>query len=134
MFAEDKAAFIASLDDYRLLVVDDLGVEHSTEYAMEQMFTVIDGRYRSKKPLIVTTILKLEEIKNLPDLAYARVYDCILERCASVLFSGKNFREEKARETKGVSKEIVRVHFRKTSRENMNEKIKCMLKNGIRKM
>ncbi len=33
-------------------------------------------------------------IKNLPDLAHARIYDRILERCAPVLFSGKNFREE----------------------------------------
>ena len=108
VFAEDRAAFIASLDDYSLLVIDDLGVERSTEYAMEQMFTVIDSRYRSKKPLIVTTNLKLEEIKNLPDLAHARIYDRILERCAPVLFSGKNFREERARATKAAAKEIVR--------------------------
>ena len=74
---------------------------------MEQMFTVIDSRYQSKKPLIVTTNLKLEEIKNPPDLAHARIYDRILERCAPVLFSGKNFREEGARETKAAAKEIV---------------------------
>lgn len=61
VFAEDRAAFIASPDDYSLLVIDDLGVERSTEYAMEQMFTVIDSRYRSKKPLIVTTNLKLKK-------------------------------------------------------------------------
>ena len=97
----------ASLDDYSLLVIDDLGVERNTEYAMEQMFTVIDSRYRSKKPLIVTTNLKLEEIKNPPDLAHARIYDRILERCAPVLFSGKNFREEGARATKAAAKEIV---------------------------
>ena len=107
VFAEDRAAFIASLDDYSLLVIDDLGVERNTEYAMEQMFTVIDSRYRSKKPLIVTTNLKLEEIKNPPDLAHARIYDRILERCAPVLFSGKNFREEGARATKAAAKEIV---------------------------
>ena len=107
VFAEDRAAFIASLDDYSLLVIDDLGVERNTEYVMEQMFTVIDSRYRSKKPLIVTTNLKLEEIKNPPDLAHARIYDRILERCAPVLFSGKNFREEGARATKAAAKEIV---------------------------
>ena len=99
---------IANLDDYSLLIIDDLGVERNTEYAMEQMFTVIDSRYRSKKPLIVTTNLKLEEIKNPPDLAHARIYDRILERCAPVLFSGKNFREEGARATKAAAKEIVK--------------------------
>lgn len=107
MFSEDRAAFLASLDDYSLLVIDDLGVERNTEYAMEQIFTVIDSRYRCRKPLIVTTNLKLEEIKNPPDLAHARIYDRILERCAPVLFSGRNFREEKAGATKAAAKEII---------------------------
>lgn len=37
----------------------------------------------------------------------SKVYDRILERCAPVLFSGKNFREEGARATKAAAKEIV---------------------------
>jgi len=86
-----------------LLAIDDLGVERNTKYAMEQMFTVIDSRYRSKKPLIVTTHLKLEGIKHPPDLAHARIYGRIRERCAPALFSGKNFWEEGAR----AAKEIV---------------------------
>ena len=55
MFSEDRADFIASLELYDLLIIDDLGVERSTEYAMEQMFYVIDSRYRSRKPMIITT-------------------------------------------------------------------------------
>lgn len=107
MFSEDRAEFIASLGMYDLLIIDDLGVERNTEYAMEQMFHVIDCRYRSRKPMIITTNLKLEEIKNPPDLAHARIYDRILERCAPVLFAGKNFREENAEATKAAAKEIV---------------------------
>ncbi len=42
MFSEDRADFIASFNEYDLLIIDDLGVERSTEYAMEQMFFVID--------------------------------------------------------------------------------------------
>ena len=63
---------------------------------MEQMFFVIDSRYRSRRPMIITTNLKLSELKNPPDLAHARIYDRILERCAPILFAGKNFREENA--------------------------------------
>lgn len=107
MFSEDRADFIASLGMYDLLIIDDLGVERNTEYAMEQMFTVIDCRYRSRKPMIITTNLKLEEIKNPPDLAHARIYDRILERCAPILFSGRNFREEQAKATKAAAKGIV---------------------------
>lgn len=107
MFAEDRAEFIGSLDAYDLLIIDDLGVERSTEYAMEQMFYVVDSRYRSRKPMIITTNLRLEEIKNPPDLAHARIYDRILERCAPVLFAGKNFREGNAEATKSAAKGII---------------------------
>ena len=34
-------------------VIDGLGIERSSEFALEQVFNVIDSRYRSKKPLIV---------------------------------------------------------------------------------
>ena len=61
---------------------------------MEQMFFVIDSRYRSRRPMIITTNLKLAELKNPPDLAHARIYDRILERCAPILFAGKNFRRK----------------------------------------
>ena len=107
MFSEDRAAFIASLDEYDLIIIDDLGVERSTDYAMEQMFFVIDSRYRSRRPMIITTNLKLSELKNPPDLAHARIYDRILERCAPILFDGKNFREENAGATKAAAKDLV---------------------------
>ena len=107
MFAEDRSEFIASFDEYDLLIIDDLGVERSTEYAMEQMFFVIDSRYRSRRPMIITTNLKLSELKNPPDLAHARIYDRILERCAPILFDGKNFREENAGATRQTAKDIV---------------------------
>ena len=107
MFSEDRSEFIASFDEYDLLIIDDLGVERSTEYAMEQMFFVIDSRYRSRRPMIITTNLKLAELKNPPDLAHARIYDRILERCAPILFDGKNFREENVGATRQTAKDIV---------------------------
>ena len=110
MFSEDRGDLIASLGTYDLLILDDLGVERSTDYSMEQMFHVVDCRYRSRKPMIVTTNLKLDEIKNPPDLAHARIYDRILECCAPILFPGKNFRVERAAATKATAKQIVSQH------------------------
>ena len=60
-----------------------------------------------KDPMIITTNLKLSELKNPPDLAHARIYDRILERCAPILFDGKNFREENAGVTRQAAKDIV---------------------------
>ena len=87
-------------------IIDDLGVERSTEYAMEQMFFVIDSRYRSRRPMIITTNLKLSELKNPPDLAHARIYDRILERCAPILLTGRT-EKEKSRCYPTDSKNIV---------------------------
>ena len=64
MFQEDRNGYIDSLNQYSLLIIDDLGMERSTEFALEQVFNVIDTRYRSKKPLIVTTNLTLNELKR----------------------------------------------------------------------
>ena len=112
-FGEDRAAFLDSLGDYDLLIIDDLGAERNTGYSMEQMFSIVDSRYRSGKPLIVTTNLKLDELKHPPDLAHARIYDRILERCAPILFAGKNFREENAASTKAAARVIVSLDNQK---------------------
>ena len=79
----------------------------------EQMFSIVDSRYRSGKPMIVTTNLKLDELKHPPDLAHARIYDRILERCAPVLFAGKNFREDNAASTKAAARVIVSLDNQK---------------------
>lgn len=107
VFGEDRSAFLGSLDEYDLLILDDLGVERGSEYAMEQMFSVVDARYRSRKPMIVTTNLKLDELKHPADLAHARIYERILERCAPILFDGKNFRKENADATKAAARNLV---------------------------
>lgn len=41
---------------------------------LEQVYSVIDSRYRSRRPLIVTTNLTLQQIQNPTDTAYARIY------------------------------------------------------------
>lgn len=57
--------------------------------------------------MLRTTNLKLDEIKHPPDLAHARIYDRILERCAPILFAEKNFREKNADGTKSAAREII---------------------------
>ena len=35
---------------YSLLIIDDFGMERGTEYALEQIYNIVDSRYRSRKP------------------------------------------------------------------------------------
>lgn len=47
MYSEERYRYIASFSNYSLLILDDLGIERSTEYALEQVYAVIDERYKS---------------------------------------------------------------------------------------
>ncbi|MBQ8611415.1 MAG: ATP-binding protein [Oscillospiraceae bacterium] len=93
MYSGDRTAYIDSLKSFQLLVVDDLGVERNTEFVIEQVYHIVDSRYRSHLPLIVTTNLSIKETKSPEDLAKKRIYDRILERCAAVQVNDQNIRE-----------------------------------------
>ena len=90
--------YIARLCSFPLIILDDFGMERSTEYGLEQIYNVVDSRYRSQKPLIVTTNLTLEELQNPEDTPHARIYDRLIEMCSPVCITGENFRKAKARE------------------------------------
>jgi len=91
-----RTQFIRSLNQYDLLIIDDLGIERNSDYALEQMFQIIDERYRSNLPLIVTTNLSLQELKNPSDVRHARIYDRILERCVPLKINNVNIRKVNA--------------------------------------
>ncbi len=95
---QEKEEYIRDLITCDLLILDDFGMERQTEYAREQIFNIVDGRYLSGLPLIVTTNLSLQELKNPTSIAERRVYDRILEMCVPVCFDGASLRPGKARE------------------------------------
>ena len=94
MYGGDRNGYIDSLKAYPLLIIDDLGVERNSDFAREQVYNIIDSRYRSQLPMIVTTNLTVDEMKKTEDLARARIYDRILERCTAIRFSGQNIRKQ----------------------------------------
>ena len=95
---EGRNEYIARLCRYPLLIIDDFGMERGTEYGLEQVYNVIDSRYRSGKPLVVTTNRTLQELQNPEDTAHARIYDRLMEMCAPVCCTGGNFRRKSAQD------------------------------------
>ena len=93
MYSGDRNAYIDSINSFPLLIIDDLGVERNSEFAREQVFNIIDSRYRSQLPMIVTTNLTVDELKNPADLARARIYDRVMERCMPIRVNDQNIRE-----------------------------------------
>lgn len=96
---EGKNEFIDSLQRNTLLIIDDLGAERKSEYMQEQVFNIIDARYRSGLPFIITTNLTAEEIKKPQEVGYSRIYDRILERCFPVAVTGESRRRQEVKES-----------------------------------
>lgn len=91
---EGKQEYMNSLNRYDLLILDDLGVERSSEFMVEHIYSIIDTRYRSGLPFIITTNLTADELKKPQTVGYSRIYDRILERCHPVKFEGNSRRRE----------------------------------------
>lgn len=106
-FSEDKNIIIENINRRSLLIIDDLGIERNSEYATEQVYNVIDTRYRSGRPMIITTNIALDDLKNPRDIAHKRIYDRILERCTPVAISGMNIREINMQENNKVIEEAI---------------------------
>lgn len=70
-----------------LYVIDDLGSERGSEYVQSVLFGVIDRLYSSRKPIVITTNLTLEEMVKPAGIFEQRLYGRILERCLPVEFN-----------------------------------------------
>lgn len=95
---DGKQEYIDSLNQFYLLVIDDLGAERQSEFMQEMVYNIIDARYRSGLPFIVTTNLTLPELKAPRNIEHARIYDRILERCFPVEVGGGSRRRQAIRE------------------------------------
>lgn len=66
--------------------------ERDSAYAMEQVYNVIDTRYNTGKPLIITTNLSLAEMVNYQDMNRWRIYDRVLQMCHPIEMAGESRR------------------------------------------
>ena len=96
-FTSGGSDIIARMNSARLVILDDLGAERNTDYALEKIYNIIDSRYRRKLPMLLTTNLTIDEMKDEEDRRYSRVYDRIFETCYSMQFTGPSWRKKEAR-------------------------------------
>ncbi len=105
----EKQEYIDSFNRFSLLVIDDLGIERNTEFAKEQVFNIIDSRYRAGLPMIITTNLSIDKIKKPDDIENGRIYDRILERCFPIEVSGQSRRRKAIRESYDDMKNLLEL-------------------------
>ena len=102
---ETERAAIADIIKPDLLVIDDFGANNTSEYNTAMLCKIIDSRYSSGKPLIITTNLTPQELKNPASTELSRIYDRVIEMCmcekSPVILDGKSIRKSIAAEKRG---------------------------------
>lgn len=79
-----------------LLILDDLGAERNTDFALERVHDIVEYRVESGKPMIVTTNYSLQMMKEETDIRKSRTYDRIFKCCFPMPFTGSSFRKQNA--------------------------------------
>ena len=88
---ESAEKILAKIRKVDLLVLDDLGSTALNDFTTDKLFEIVDERYRSGKPLIVTTNLNPDEAWK-SSIGMRRIFDRLRERCRHVVVDGESRR------------------------------------------
>jgi len=61
---QGKLDFLDRLTAVDLLHLDDLGAEHRTDWVLEQLYSIVNARYESERPIVATTNLMPDELSE----------------------------------------------------------------------
>ena len=102
-----KQEYIDSLQKFDLLIIDDFATERRTEYMTEQVTAVIDARYRSKLPLMVTTNINPRDLTGADGIGEQRIYSRIMDMCVPIAFNAPDRRRSDYASRTAAAKEIL---------------------------
>lgn len=92
-YSEEKNQFINYLNSYDLLIIDDFNMDRDTAFSNEQIFNIIDNRYKSGKPLIVITTANIDTFNNPSNNTHAKIYYRIIEKSIPIVLEKQNIRK-----------------------------------------
>ena len=106
-YGKDKQDILRDLTRYDLVILDDLGVERSTDTVNENAYQVINTLYMSKTVIIATTNMDAEAMQSEQKPALQRTYSRLFECCQPIEVKGEDRRrtvsDAKARLYMGLS-------------------------------
>lgn len=107
-FNLDRNEYINSLTNSTLFILDDFGIERNTEYALEQIYNVINARYLKARPTIITTNLNFKDIETeQDDVMLNRIYSRIIEMCLPLRVTGQDRRKSQSKEKKKKAQNLI---------------------------
>ena len=107
---EHRRANLDHILQYDMLFIEDLGAQRSTDYIMDHVYNVVDGRYRSGKPMVITTNFTLEEAAGgAPGKQWHRIFDRVMEVCYPIEFKGSSRRKRNAVDMRRIMSERLGI-------------------------
>lgn len=95
---ESEGKILSAYKDVPLLVIDDMGKEPATDWAVSKIYAIINARYEAYMPTIITTnytdtelVTRLTPRDGDPKTAKATV-DRLREMCAGIILTGESWR------------------------------------------
>lgn len=119
----EYAEYLNSITAPDLLVIDELGAERGTEFAVERVHSLVDTRISANLPMIVTTNIDITDMGNCTDLKKERTFDRILPATFAFAMKGISYRMKQAQQSYETLKNLLLGEEIKTNRkdENTNE-------------
>lgn len=103
---EGMFTVLNSLNNADLLILDDLGTEPDTKWTRSMIYQIIEKRYSSNLPIIITTNISMAELRDRYD---DRVCSRLNKMCTFFNNTGRDLRKEEGKEkTQGLLKELFR--------------------------
>lgn len=103
----EYAEYTHSITALDLLIIDDLGAERGTEFALERVHSLVNTRISSNKPIIVTTNIDINDMGNCTDLKKKRTFDRILPATFAFAMKGISYRMKQAQKSYDELKNLL---------------------------
>lgn len=106
---DENTSFRTLVERADLLILDGFSIPR-TAYQIQKLRALIDARYESRKPLIITTTIDRSEIlKKVSDPDLKDIYDKLIEMCHPIFIDHSPRRKELARERKEAINKLLRI-------------------------
>jgi len=96
----DEGAVLSIYKTVSLLVIDDIGKEPPTEWAISTIYNIINGRYEAYMPTIVTTnyddqalITRMTPQVTKDSITAEATIDRLMEMCKGIVLAGPSWRQ-----------------------------------------
>ena len=103
----EYAEYTRSITAPDLLIIDDLGAERGTDFALERVHSLVDTRISANKPMIVTTNIDITDMGNCADLKKKRTFDRILPATFVFAMKGTSYRMKQAQKSYKTLKDLL---------------------------